>query len=360
MTATDPGAQHHLTNPSFRPFSGHMVAPCALTAGAMMMLRVLLVVGHLQLLPNAAAGLAVEQMQLSQSATHIVKADFGGDKRRIPCDSCSFADLLQKLGAAYQVSADQIMARYLDEDRDLITIASDVDLAMAWEAMAGKSLLRVEVSLGKQGLSQLVSTAAGGEAAAAEVPQSDSAADPSATEDVSSRIEGLLAASSQATAAAQNAADATPDTTSELDEIDSNISASSDDNTTTESMERLMRMFLKHEVAVEEPEYEVQEAVDTDDPGGLSSRSAEVQELEERGYTDVIRNLVSRDLSARARALATTVKKISREVRTTVAKTFYAVGVISGRQEWVIDVHKGEFSAQWHADLAMPCTCAHD
>ena len=288
----------------------------ALTAGAMVMLRVLLVVGHLQLLPNAAAGLAVEQMQLSQSSTHIVKADFGGDKRRIPCDSCSCADLLQKLGAAYQVSADQIMARYLDEDRDLITIASDVDLAMAWEAMAGKSLLRVEVSLGKQGLPQLVPTAAGSEVAAAEVPQSDSAADPSATEDVSSRIEGLLAASSQAAAAAQNTVGGTPDATSELDEIDSNIPASSDDDTTTESMERLMRMFLKHEVAVEEPEYELQEAVDTDDPGGPSSRSAE---------------------------LATTVKTVSREVRTTAAKTFYAVGVISGRQEWVIDVHKGEF-----------------
>jgi hypothetical protein len=164
----------------------------------MVMLRVLLVVGHLQLLPNAAMGLVVEQMQqthgrseywsemieyklLSQSATHIVKADFGGDKRRIPCDSCSFADLLQKLGAAYQVSADQIMARYLDEARDLVTIASDVDLVMAWEAMTGKSLIKVEVISCKHRLPQLVPTAAGGEVVAAEVPQSDKVADASAT-----------------------------------------------------------------------------------------------------------------------------------------------------------------------------------
>lgn len=82
------------------------------------------------------------------SSVRVVKADLGGDKRRVPCDSPSFGALMGKLAEAYGYSAGQLTARYVDDENDLITVVNDDDLAMAWEVLGeDKYLLKLSLTV---------------------------------------------------------------------------------------------------------------------------------------------------------------------------------------------------------------------
>lgn len=282
-----------------------------------MLFQLLLVtMGQLQRASSEVAGAELEipaeglerqaMEQRKQNTTLVVKADLDGDKRRIPFDSRSFVILLRKLGVTFQVPADLIMVRYLDEDSEMITIASDTDLAMAWEATGGKSWPRLALSLRDCPLAPMGDAV--GEPEAMDVLQHDGLAATSSSEEVSSRIEGLLAASP--TAATRSAAMVRET----QDERNGAGNLSHDESTTDESMERLMRLFLKHEITVGQPK---PEEWATDHAIGDG-------ELDSSGSIEIVSTV-----------------KVSHEVpRIQPSKIYYAVGVISGRQEWVIDVHK--------------------
>ena len=77
----------------------------------------------------------------------VVKAELNGDKRRVACDSTSFATLLQKLGEAYGVAPAGITVKYLDDEDDMISIVNDADLAMAWELGGGNPLLKLALDV---------------------------------------------------------------------------------------------------------------------------------------------------------------------------------------------------------------------
>eukprot|EP01051_Picozoa_sp_SAG22_P000631 SAG22_NODE_18_length_32591_cov_38.043549_18_plen_183_part_00 len=81
------------------------------------------------------------------STVRVVKADLGGDLRRVPCDSPSFGALMGKLAEAYGYPAGQLLARYVDDESDLVTVGNDADLAMVWQVLGeGKSLLKLSLT----------------------------------------------------------------------------------------------------------------------------------------------------------------------------------------------------------------------
>jgi len=79
------------------------------------------------------------------SVVRVVKTDLNGDKRRFTCATDSFAGLVRQISGTYTIPPQELAISYVDDEGDTITVANDADLAMAWELLGGKPLLKLSV-----------------------------------------------------------------------------------------------------------------------------------------------------------------------------------------------------------------------